>query len=93
MTDSPRPRLVVLFGGVSAERDVSCVSAAHVLAAVDTDRYDVEPIGIDADGRWLRADDAKQLLADGAAGAHHDLKDALGQPHLLVSEIVVGGEA
>lgn len=63
-----RPRLVVLFGGVSAERDVSCASAASVLAAVDLERYDVVPIGIDGDGRWLRADDAKALLDGGRAG-------------------------
>lgn len=74
MSPAPRPRLIVLFGGVSAERDVSCVSAAHVLAAIDTDRYEVEPIGIDADGRWLRADDAKALLTGGATP---DLGDSL----------------
>ena len=46
-SDTPeRIRLVVLFGGRSAEHDVSCVSARHVLAAVDTDRYQVEPFGI-----------------------------------------------
>jgi D-alanine-D-alanine ligase len=68
MSSDPRTRLVVLFGGVSAERDVSCVSAAHVLAAVDRDRFDVVPVGIDGEGRWLRADDAKALLDSGRAG-------------------------
>lgn len=68
MPDASRPRLVVLFGGVSAERDVSCVSAASVLGAVDVDRFDVVPIGIDGDGHWLLADDAKALLESGRAG-------------------------
>jgi D-alanine-D-alanine ligase len=68
MSDAPRPRLVVLFGGVSAERDVSCVSAAHVLAAIDGERFDVVPIGIDGDGRWLLAEDAKALLDSGRSG-------------------------
>jgi len=45
-------RLVVLFGGRSAEHEVSRVSAAHVLAAVDPERYEVVPVGIDRDGRW-----------------------------------------
>jgi D-alanine-D-alanine ligase len=68
MPDASRPRLVVLFGGVSAERDVSCVSAAHVLAAIDPDRFDVVPIGIDGDGRWLLAEEAKALLDSGRSG-------------------------
>ena len=41
-----RTRLVVLFGGQSAEHDVSRVTARHVLAAVDPERYDVMPVGI-----------------------------------------------
>ena len=49
-------RLVLLFGGRSAEHDVSCVTAAHVLAAADPDRYDVVPVGITHDGRWVRAE-------------------------------------
>lgn len=70
MPPDPSPekiRLVVLFGGRSAEHDVSCVSARHVLAAVDPDRYEVEPIGITRDGRWVRADEAMAALAQGAA--------------------------
>ncbi|HYI61548.1 MAG TPA: D-alanine--D-alanine ligase family protein [Acidimicrobiales bacterium] len=65
MPDQPRTRLVVLFGGVSAERDVSCVSAAHVLAAVDPERFDVVPVGIDPGGRWVLAEEAKALLDSG----------------------------
>ncbi|MEM9203651.1 MAG: D-alanine--D-alanine ligase family protein [Actinomycetota bacterium] len=72
MTSSPSPgdreriRLVVLFGGRSAEHDVSCVSARHVLAAVDADRYDVEPIGITRDGQWVLAEGAVAALEAGA---------------------------
>jgi D-alanine-D-alanine ligase len=58
---------VVLFGGVSAEHEVSCVTAASFLAAVDRARYDVVPIGIARDGRWLRNDDAIAALAEGHA--------------------------
>jgi len=47
-------RLVVLFGGQSAEHDVSCVTARHVVAAVDSDRFDVEAIGISRTGDWVR---------------------------------------
>ena len=61
-----RIRLVVLFGGRSAEHDVSCVSARHVLAAVDPARYDVEPIGITRDGAWVLAEGAVAALEAGA---------------------------
>ncbi len=67
MPEPSRTRLVVLFGGVSAERDVSCVSAAHVIAAIDPTRFDVVPIGIDVDGRWVLNDGAKALLDAGRA--------------------------
>ncbi|MEN3273701.1 MAG: D-alanine-D-alanine ligase, partial [Actinomycetota bacterium] len=63
---SERTRLVVLFGGQSAEHDVSCVTAASVLTAVDPVRYDVVPVGITKEGRWVAADDAMSALAAGA---------------------------
>ena len=50
---APKTRLVVLFGGRSAEHDVSRVTASHVLRAIDLARYDVTAVGIDRDGRWL----------------------------------------
>ena len=64
---SERTRLVVLFGGASAEHDVSCVSAMHVLRAADPERYDVLPIGITRDGRWVSAGDAIAAMGAGAA--------------------------
>ena len=68
MPGSPdRIRLVVLFGGRSAEHDVSCVSAASVLGAVDPSRYDVVAIGIDRDGRWVLAEEAKAALERGVS--------------------------
>jgi D-alanine-D-alanine ligase len=67
MTRPDRVRLVVLFGGQSAEHEVSCTTAAHVLRAVDPDRYDVVPVGITRDGTWVQADDAQAALARGAA--------------------------
>lgn len=67
--DAPpaRVRLVVLFGGRSAEHDISCVSASHVLRAVDPARYQVVPVAIGRDGRWRLADAAAELLAAGRA--------------------------
>jgi D-alanine-D-alanine ligase len=69
-----RVRLVVLFGGRSAEHDVSCVSAREVVAALDRRRYEVVPIGIRRDGQWVLATDAQRMLA---AGAVDELPSAL----------------
>ncbi len=49
-----RHRLVVLFGGQSAEHDVSRVTARHIVAAVDPSRFIVDAIGITRDGVWQR---------------------------------------
>ena len=50
-----RLRVALLFGGQSAEHDVSRASAANVLRALDTNRYEVTLIAIDTDGRWIIA--------------------------------------
>jgi D-alanine-D-alanine ligase len=69
--------LVLLFGGRSAEHEVSCVTAAHVLAAADPARYDVVAVGITRDGRWVRAAPAPDaLVADGPPVALEDLVGA-----------------
>src|SRR6202051_591060 len=55
-------RVGILFGGRSGEHEVSLLSAASVLNAIDKDKYEVVPIGITKDGRWLTAGDAEKLL-------------------------------
>ena len=55
-------RVGILFGGRSGEHEVSLLSAASVLKAIDKDKYDVVPIGITKDGRWLTAEHAENLL-------------------------------
>lgn len=53
-----RIRVAVVFGGRSSEHAISCVTAGSVLQAIDREKYDVIPIGIATDGRWvLEADD------------------------------------
>ncbi|CAN5566758.1 D-alanine--D-alanine ligase family protein [soil metagenome] len=78
MPETPDPasdpiRLVVLYGGQSAEHDVSRVSATHVLAAIDATRYEIDPVAITPDGRWVRSDATVAALAEGP----HALPDAL----------------
>src|SRR5687768_8194995 len=60
-----RLRLLLLFGGQSAEHDVSRVSAVAVARALDANRYDVVPVAITREGRWLLADRARAALETG----------------------------
>ncbi len=55
-------RVGVLFGGRSGEHEVSLLSAASVLKAIDKKKYDVVPIGITKEGRWVTATHAERLL-------------------------------
>jgi len=48
-----KPRLAVIFGGRSSEHGVSCLTAREVLAAIDDEKYDVQPVGITRDGAWV----------------------------------------
>ena len=52
----------VLFGGRSGEHEVSLLSAASVIGALDKKKYEVVPIGITKDGRWVTASHAENLL-------------------------------
>ncbi len=63
--NSERIHLVVLFGGQSAEHEVSCTTAAHVLAAADPTRYRITPIGISTEGDWALAEAALVALHAG----------------------------
>src|SRR5437763_665922 len=86
-----RIRLVVLFGGRSAEHEVSCTTAVNVLQALDPARYDVVPVGVTREGGWVLAEDAAKLPDAG------ELDDALGvafayDEWALVEEAIAGRE-
>jgi D-alanine-D-alanine ligase len=55
-------RVGILFGGRSGEHEVTLLSAASILKAIDRRKFDVVPIGITKEGRWLAAGDAHSLL-------------------------------
>jgi D-alanine-D-alanine ligase len=64
----PKIRVAVVFGGRSTEHAVSCASAGLILSAIDHDRYEVLPIGIATDGRWVltSGDPARLALSSGS---------------------------
>lgn len=57
-------RIGIVFGGRSAEHEVSLVSAASVMNALDKEKYEIVPIGISPEGRWLSSNDALKLLKE-----------------------------
>jgi len=58
-----RQRLGLIFGGRSTEHEVSVVSAQHVIAAADRERFDVVPIGVTREGLWLSVEETRAALA------------------------------
>jgi D-alanine-D-alanine ligase len=65
-------RIGVLFGGRSGEHEVSLLSAASVLNAIDKKKFDVVPIGIDKSGKWVTDSHAERLLGAKPAPASTD---------------------
>ncbi|WP_067481653.1 D-alanine--D-alanine ligase family protein [Actinomadura hibisca] len=66
MSQASKIRVAVVFGGRSSEHAISCVTAGAVMAAIDRDRYEVVPVGIARDGRWVLAPaDQRLAIEDG----------------------------
>src|SRR5579862_3814617 len=65
-------RVGILFGGRSSVQEDSLLSAASVLDAIDKEKYEVVPIGITKEGRWVTAGRAEQLLRSNNIGKSHE---------------------
>ena len=65
MTTPPGIRVGIVFGGQSAEHEISILSARNVLAALDRTRFVPVLIGIDKDGRWLSQDERRLIASAG----------------------------
>ena len=69
MTGKPqRIRVALVFGGVSPEHGVSCLTAGSVARAIDAERYQVIGVGITTEGRWVRIDPAELAAFEVADG-------------------------
>jgi D-alanine-D-alanine ligase len=88
----PRIRVAVVFGGRSTEHAVSCASAGLILSAIDPDRYEVLPIGIATDGRWVltSGDPARLALSSGSVPSVESVTVGDGE---IVSRAGPGGSA
>ena len=92
MNSRSRTHVIVIFGGESAEHDVSCVTAAHVLRALDPQRYDVTTIAISRKGEWMLAESAMAALSRGRDALPEKL-EASGRPSSLGEVIASAGSA
>jgi D-alanine-D-alanine ligase len=71
----------VIFGGRSGEHEVSLRSAESVINAIDKSKYEVIPIGISKEGRWLVSGNATALLPQAVmASNHHEQVAIIGDP-------------
>lgn len=59
-------KLLIIFGGLSSEHDVSCLSAASVTSNVDNNRFELKCIGITREGRWLLTEASAEEIKSGA---------------------------
>ncbi|GAC1447388.1 MAG: D-alanine--D-alanine ligase family protein [Ktedonobacterales bacterium] len=90
-------RVGIIFGGRSGEHEVSLASAASVMEAIDKDKYEVVPIGITHEGRWLAGVDPRTLPAGAAMQEHAEGVTAVaitGDPTrrgLVAAESLSGG--
>ena len=83
--------MLLLFGGRSAEHDVSRVTAVAVAKALDPERYDVLPVAITTDGRWLFAEEARRMIEQGEKALPAALPVA-GEPVSDLGDLVARGE-
>ncbi|MHB0884957.1 MAG: D-alanine--D-alanine ligase family protein [Bacillota bacterium] len=76
---SRKIRVGVVFGGRSGEHEVSLMSAASIISAIDKDRYEVVPIGITRSGKWLLSGDPLTALKSG-------IEEASGTPLAFLTD-------
>ncbi|MDO4258583.1 MAG: D-alanine--D-alanine ligase family protein [Actinomycetaceae bacterium] len=70
MSDSSRPRVLVLLGGRSSEHVISCATASGILTALDREQWEPVPVGIAPDGEWVLIEDDPSDLGLGDGGGY-----------------------
>lgn len=72
--------LLILFGGISSEHEVSCASAASVLKNINTEKYHINTIGITKEGNWLLTSSPAVNIGDGSWEKDTDNRKAIISP-------------
>lgn len=78
----------ILFGGVSSEHDISCISAKGILENIDKEKYDITMLGITKSGEWYLFDDDTALLPNDKWLSSKSLKKAYISPDTSIHGIV-----
>ena len=58
--------VALLFGGMSSEHEVSCISVGNFVRNIDRSKYEVLTVGITKEGRWLYTEATAEQMADGS---------------------------
>ncbi|MEZ7898260.1 MAG: D-alanine--D-alanine ligase family protein [Flaviflexus sp.] len=67
MKNGSKIRVAIVYGGRSGEHSVSCMTASSVMSSIDTERYEIVPIGIRQDGTWVNGTTDTDVLGTGSA--------------------------
>ena len=81
-----RVSVAVFFGGQSSEHEISCLTTAGVLGALDTSRFEAHGVGITRDGRWVRYSAAEMAGLRAAAGGGMPSVDGERPPAVLIRD-------
>lgn len=82
-------KLLILFGGLSNEHDVSCVSAASIVRNADKEKYELVTVGITRDGRWLLYENPDADKIQSGAWKDETLVPAMLVPDRAVHGLVI----
>lgn len=93
-SENQKIRVAVVFGGRSDEHDVSLRSAQTIMKALNPDQYEVVPVGISREGRWMAGGDPMEALVASSPMFHlHDGEQTADPVGNRVAEHVVGDAA
>lgn len=85
-----KTRVAVLFGGVSSEHEISCLSAAFIADSLSEERYEVYKVGITKKGRWMLYPDGTDMMRDGSWDTCADNAPAILSPDRTTRGLMVG---
>lgn len=85
-------RIGILFGGRSGEHEVSLLSAASILKAIDRKKYEIVPLGITKQGQWVRDGEAQFLLTGEPAPPPLDQPNEYDPEFVSVAAVIRSGE-
>jgi D-alanine-D-alanine ligase len=85
-------RIGILFGGRSGEHEISLLSAASILKAIDRKKYEIVPLGITKQGQWVRGIEAQRLLTGSPTPEPLELPDEADPELAIAAAVIRSGE-